>query len=78
MGLQRFRVLNVKETPSELVLTVETLANVMGCRTCGAGAMAKDRVRVDIWDLPCFGRLARLIWLKRRWRCGDANCVAKT
>ena len=32
----------------------------------------------DIRDLPCFGRPARLVWLKRRWRCVDQDCVAKT
>ena len=31
-----------------------------------------------IRDLPCFGRPARLVWRKRRWRCGDADCDAKT
>ena len=41
-------------------------------------AEAKDRLRVDIRDLPCFGRPARLVWLKRRWRCVDPDCAAKT
>ena len=27
---------------------------------------------------PCFGRPARLVWLKRRWRCVDPDCAAKT
>ena len=26
----------------------------------------------------CFGRPARLVWRKRRWRCVDADCDAKT
>ena len=29
-------------------------------------------------DLPCFGRPARLVWIKRRWRCPDIDCDAKT
>ena len=49
-----------------------------GVATCGVRAEAQDRLRVDIRDLPCFGRPARLVWLKRRWRCVDPDCAAKT
>src|SRR5439155_1119393 len=28
--------------------------------------------------LACFGRPARLVWSKRRWRCVDVDCEAKT
>jgi transposase len=33
---------------------------------------------VAIRDLACFGRPARLVWNKRRWRCTDADCDART
>jgi transposase len=33
---------------------------------------------VAIRDLACFGRPARLVWRKRRWRCVDVDCDAKT
>jgi transposase len=33
---------------------------------------------IDIRDLACFGRPARLRWIKRRWRCVDAHCPART
>jgi transposase len=78
LGLDGFRVLTVEETPAEVVVTVETTADVVGCSTCGVRAEAKDRLTVDIRDLPCFGRPAHLVWLKRRWRCADADCPAKT
>jgi transposase len=78
LGLDGFRVLAVEETTDELVVTVETTAEIVGCMTCGVRAEAKDRLRVDIRDLPCFGRPARLVWLKRRWRCADPDCTAKT
>jgi transposase len=78
LGLDGFGVLAVEETPSEVVVTVETVVDFVGCPTCGVRAEAKDRIRVDIRDLPCFGRPARLVWLKRRWRCVDADCAAKT
>src|ERR1700733_9650682 len=78
LGLDRFRVLEVEETASEVVITVETSTEVVGCPTCGVRAEAQDRTRTDIRDLPCFGRPARLVWLKRRWRCVDRDCSAKT
>ena len=78
LGLDGFRVLAVEETPSEVTVTVETVDGIVGCPSCGVRAEAKDRIRVDIRDLPCFGRPARLVWLKRRWRCVDPDCAAKT
>ena len=69
LGLDGFVVLAVDETPSEVIVTVETTADFVGCPNCGVRAVAKDRIRVEIRDLPCFGRPARLVWLKRRWRC---------
>ena len=41
-------------------------------------AEAQDRMPIDIRDLACFGRPARLVWNKRRWRCTEADCEAKT
>ncbi|MGO9456953.1 MAG: ISL3 family transposase [Acidimicrobiales bacterium] len=78
LGLDGFRVLSVNETSSEVVVTVESVADVVGCWTCGCRAEAQGRLRCDIRDLPCFGRPARLVWLKRRWRCTDTDCPAKT
>jgi transposase len=78
LGLEGFRVLEVDETPSEVVVTVETTAQIAGCRDCGVQAEAHDRLRVDVRDLPCFGRPAHLVWLKRRWRCREVECPART
>jgi transposase len=78
LGLDGFAVLTVNETPSEVIVTVETTADVVGCASCGVRAVAKDRIRVEIRDRPCFGRPARLIWLKRRWRGADPDGAAKT
>jgi hypothetical protein len=30
---------------------------------------------VELVDLPCFGRAARLVWRKRRWSCPDVECA---
>ena len=78
LGLDGFRILGVHETAEELIINIETKSTVVGCPSSGVTAQAKDRMRVDIRDLPCFGRPARLVWMKRRWRCSDGNCEAKT
>ena len=71
LGLVGFRVLEVDRAPAEMTVIVETTADVAGCSTCGVRGEAQDRLRVDIGDLPRFGRTVRLVWLKRRWRCSD-------
>jgi transposase len=78
LGLEGFRVLAVSEGPDELVIEIETLEEWTACSCCGVRAIAHERMAVAIRDLACFGRPARLIWRKRRWRCGDADCEAKT
>lgn len=78
LGLGGFRVLAVTETPDELVVEIETTAELVGCGGCGTRAVAHERMAVEIRDLPCFGRPARLVWNKRRWRCSDGDCDAKT
>ena len=55
LGLNDFWVLAVEETPSEVIVMVETTADSVGCPTCDLHAEDKDRVKVDIRDLPRFG-----------------------
>jgi transposase len=78
LGLDGFRVLEVTETEAEVVIEIETTAEVAGCGGCGSRAESQDRMPVEIRDLACFGRPARLVWCKRRWRCVDPDCEAKT
>ena len=78
LGLGGFRVLDVFEDPLELVITIESTLDRVGCAGCGVRAQSQDRVTVDVRDLPCFGRPARLVLIKRRWRCREQLCDAKT
>jgi hypothetical protein len=51
LGLAGFRVLDVIETPAEVVIEIETSADRVGCPSCGVRAEAQDRMPVDIRDL---------------------------
>jgi transposase len=78
LGLDGFRVLAVVEEPDEVVITIETTATFVGCQRCGVRAEAHDRKPVAVRDLSCFGRPTRLVWSKRRWRCREPRCDART
>jgi hypothetical protein len=41
-----FRILGVSEGPDELVVTVETTADRVGCTSCGVRAQGQDRMSV--------------------------------
>ena len=78
LGLDGFRVLAVDETAAEVVIRIETARELVGCIGCGVQAVAHDRMAVEYRDLAVFGRPARLVWCKRRWRCEEPLCDAKT
>jgi hypothetical protein len=61
-----------------IVVHIETqLAVPERCTSCSTLAVIKDRPLVSLVDLPAFGRPARLIWHKRRWRCPLRSCVRR-
>jgi transposase len=78
LGLPGFRVLDVHETPGEVVIRIETSAGLVGCPGCGVMARAHGRMVVDYRDLAAFGRPARLRWRKRRFRCEEPACEIGT
>jgi transposase len=78
LGLPGFRVLEVTEGDAEVVIRIETIAELVGCGQCGVAAAAQDRMVVEYRDLAAFGRPARLVWVKRRWRCEERRCEART
>lgn len=78
LGLPGFRVLAVIEAAAEVVVEIETIVEVEGCVGCGTRAVAHERRPTAIRDLACFGRPARLVWRKRRWRCPEPDCDRKT
>jgi transposase len=75
VGLPAINVLAVDdERVDAVVVHIESRASRPGCAACGAPAWVKDRPLVELVDLPCFGRPARLVWHKHRWCCPDQDC----
>ncbi len=78
LAMPGFRVLGQAELGGELCIEVETTSEFVGCRGCGTRAVGHGRSRVAVRDLPIAGRAVVIAWLKRRWRCPDADCEVRT
>jgi transposase len=77
VGLPDVVVVGVGDWPSWLrvVVTIDAERPTCGC----GGAVHRHGVRVVVLvDLPVFGRPARLVWRKQRWRCADAVAAGVT
>jgi transposase len=59
-------------------LAIETTADVVACEACGTRAVGHGRRRVKVRDLPIVGEPVTVAWVKRIWRCPDADCAIKT
>jgi transposase len=60
-----------------VVTDIETTAIVVGGRGCDVPAEVQDSMQVEIRDLPCFGRPARLVSHKRRRHCPRSRCARR-
>ena len=71
LGLAGLRVTRVVDGDDDaLDLEVESVAHTEPCPHCaGADLVIKERPVVGVRDLPLAGRVARLLWRKRRWAC---------
>jgi transposase len=78
LGLPGFAVLAVADYGGEIEMMIETTESVVGCPRCGTVATLHDRRPRLVRDLPCGGRPVQLVWLKRVWRCEEADCGQRT
>jgi transposase len=71
VGLPDVSVIGVGEWPGWVRVVIEVPKERPACGC--AGIVHRHGVRVvELVDLPVFGRPARLVWRKQRWRC--TNC----
>jgi transposase len=78
VGMSGFVVGAQLEVDGEWWLSVQTTAEVAGCKECGTRAVGHGRRRVRVRDLPVSGRPTVLCWAKRIWRCPDPDCEVGT
>ena len=77
VGLPDVIVTAVEDRPDgPIVVHVEARLERAWCVRCGARAGVKQRPVVELVDLPCFGRPARLAWRKHRLCCREPLCPA--
>jgi transposase len=79
VGLPAVVVLGVEDdSDGPLRVHIESRDVRPSCSVCAGVVVIKDRPSVELVDLPCFGRPARLVWRKRRWSCPDTACAMRS
>ena len=77
VGLGDVEVLGVDdEQNAPLGVHIRRRARRPRCGGCGGPLWSNGERRVELVDLPAFGRTVRLVWHKRRWRCARQGCSA--
>jgi len=77
VGLPAVTVLGVDDEVGDPIrVHVETRSARPDCPSCGQRPWVKQRPKVVLVDLACFGRPARLVWHKHRWECVNDACEA--
>jgi len=74
VGLPEVTVLAVDAFGEMLRVHIEDRSPSLVCPRCGERAWVKERDRVELVDLPAFGRPARLVWHKHRLYCPKLKC----
>ncbi len=70
VGLGEVDVLSVDDDRGgPLRLSVRSRTARPSCAGCGGKLWSDGKRLVELVDLPSFGRPARLVWHKHRWRC---------
>lgn len=78
VGLPGVVVVGVADWPLWLRIVVRTCRPRPNCADCATPAHDHGRRQVELIDLPVFGRPARLVWVKQRWRCPNPACATVT
>jgi transposase len=76
VGLPDITIEGVGEWPSFLRIQISSVAVAPVCGGCDRSMHGHGRRVVELVDLPVFGRPARLVWRKQRWRCPGCGATA--
>jgi transposase len=78
VGLPDVNIDGVGDWPGWVRIAITTCGPRPVCAGCGGGVHGHGRNEVVLVDLPVFGRAARLVWAKQRWKCPNPNCEVGT
>ena len=73
-----FRVLSINDSERDVVVSIETVGDRVGCIGCVVVAKAKDRRWVTSRDAPSADRPVTVRKWKRVWCCPEALCEVKS
>jgi transposase len=78
VGLPEVNVTGVGDWPGWVRIAITTRGPRPVCAGCGGDVHGHGRNDIVLVDLPVFGRAARLVWAKQRWKCPNPNCAIGT
>ena len=76
-GIAGLDVLEVVEDQAGVTVLVQTPEELTGCAGCGVVATGNGRRRQVFRDVPRGSTPVRVVWSKRRWRCGESDCLVR-
>lgn len=74
LGIPGAMLVELRPTEDTNDLLIETTAGSGRCPGCGGGGQAVDRVLEDLPWSSAGGRVSRVTWRRRQWRCRAAGC----
>jgi len=74
VGLGDVEVLGVVDEPGGALAVRIRTRRRLACGSCGGSVCSEGSAAVRLVALPAFGRRARLVQRKQRWRCPAAGC----
>jgi hypothetical protein len=74
IGIPDVTVIEARTTDDTLDLLIETEMRLPRCPRCGGSVESARAELEDLVPSSVGGRVSRLIWRCRRWRCPAADC----
>ena len=78
LGIPGSSLLELRRTDDTNDLLIETRAGPVRCSGCGGAVAAAGSELEDLPFSSAGGRVARVTWRRRRWRCPAADCEVDT
>jgi hypothetical protein len=74
LGIPGARIVEARETNDTLDLLIDTEERVVRCPSCGGAVEPAGQGLEDLVPSSAGGRVARVTWRRRQWRCPASGC----